>query len=207
MERKNYFEMLGLDFDPPERNERRIQLALDSWKKRMEDMLANETISTRRTAISDELSQYSAIAELMKDTKLRNQEARALKESRIQQLEKLIDILLMGQSGTMEVTNAQIRNVSLKLKLSIKTVEETYKKKGFEIQKRNAGANLNEAFLSTVIFNNICDKLEQLRKMSIPQYPWTSKVMALYDLACFSAAVEKRIALASIANARLNFTV
>ncbi len=185
MERKNYFEMLGLDFDPPERNERRIQLALDSWKKRMEDMLANETISTRRAAISDELSQYSAIAELMKDTKLRNQEARALKESRIQQLEKLIDILLLGQSGTMEVTNAQIRNVSLKLKLALKTVEEIYKKKGFEIQKRSVLINLNEAFLSTVIFNNICDKLEQLRKMSIPQYPWTSQVMDLYDLACF----------------------
>ncbi|GAA6396227.1 hypothetical protein [Solibaculum mannosilyticum] len=185
MERKNYFEMLGLDFDPPERNERKMQLALDNWKKRMEDMLANETIATRRTAISDELSQYNAISDLLKDTKLRNQEARALKEQRIQQLEKLIDILLMGQSGTMEVTGAQIRNVSLKLKLSIKTVEEIYKKKGFEIQKRNATISLNEAFLSTVIFNNICDKLDQLRKMTIPQYPWTSNVTDLYDLACF----------------------
>lgn len=34
MERRNYFEMLGLDFDPPEEKQGVIKQALDDWKKR-----------------------------------------------------------------------------------------------------------------------------------------------------------------------------
>lgn len=185
MERRNYFEMLGLDFDPPEKNDRRIQQAIAAWKKRTEDMLANETIATRRSVLSAELDLHDNILETLKDNKTRNAEARELKEQRIAQLEKLIDIMLIGQSGTPEVTNAQIRNVHLKLKLSPKTIEDTYVKKGFVIQKREKAVNLNEAFLSTVVSGNISDKVEQLRAMSIPKYPWTPKIFDLFDLACY----------------------
>lgn len=185
MERRNYFEMLGLDFDPPEKNERKIQQAIAAWKKRTEDMLANETIASRRSILSAELDLYDSILETLKESKTRNAEARELKEQRISQLEKLIDIMLVGQTGTPEVTNAQIRNVHLRLKLSPKTIEDTYVKKGFIIQKREKAINLNEAFLTTVVAGNISAKVEQLRSMSIPKYPWTPKVSDLFDLACF----------------------
>lgn len=185
MERRNYFEMLGLDFDPPEKNERKIQQAIAAWKKRTEDMLANETIASRRSILSAELDLYDNILETLKESKTRNAEARELKEQRISQLEKLIDIMLVGQTGTPEVTNAQIRNVHLRLKLSPKTIEDTYVKKGFIIQKREKAINLNEAFLTTVVAGNISAKVEQLRSMSIPKYPWTPKVSDLFDLACF----------------------
>lgn len=191
MERRNYFEMLGLDFDPPEKNDRRIQQAIATWKKRTEDMLANETIASRRSVLSAELDLHDNIVETLKDNKTRNAEARELKEQRISQLEKLIDIMLVGQSGTPEVTNAQIRNVHLKLKLSPKTIEDTYVKKGFVVQKREKTVNLNEAFLTTVVSGNISSKAEQLRAMSIPKYPWTCKVYDLFDLACyFSGGTE-----------------
>ena len=134
MERRNYFEMLGLDFDPPEKNDRAIQKAIAAWKKRTEDMLGSEDDKVRRSVLSAELDLHDNIVETLKDNKTRNAEARALKEQRIAQLEKLIDIMLVGQSGTPEVTNAQIRNVHLKLKLSPKTIEDTYVKKEFIVQ-------------------------------------------------------------------------
>lgn len=185
MERRNYFEILCLDFDPPEKNQRRIDKAIAEWKKRTEDMLANETIATRRAALSDELSLYDDMVEILRETKTRNVEARAIKIARAQQLEKLIDIMLVGQSGTPEVTNAQIRNVHLKLKLSPKTIEDIYMKKGFVIQQAAKVVNLNDAFLSTVVAGNISSKISQLQSMEIPKYPWTSKVTDLYDLACY----------------------
>ena len=185
MERRNYFEMLGLDFDPPEKNERKIQQAIAAWKKRTEDMLANETVAARRSVLTAELDLHDNIVETLKENKTRNAEARALKELRISQLEKLIDIMLIGQSGTPEVTNAQIRNVHLKLKLSPKTIEDTYVKKGFGVQKREKQVNLNDAFLSAVVAGNISTKAEQLRAMSSTKYPWMSSVYDLFDLACY----------------------
>lgn len=185
MDRRNYFEILGLDFDPPEKNQRRIDKSIAEWKKRTEDMLANETIATRRAVLSDELSLHDDMVETLRENKTRNVEARALKEVRTQQLEKLIDIMLVGQSGTPEVTNAQIRNVHLKLKLSPKTIEDTYVKKGFVVQQVTKTVNLNDAFLTPVVAGNISSKVSQLQAMAIPKYPWTSKVSDLYDLACY----------------------
>ena len=52
MERRNYFEMLGLDFDPPEKNDRAIQKAIAAWKKRTEDMLGSEDDKVRRSVLS-----------------------------------------------------------------------------------------------------------------------------------------------------------
>lgn len=185
MDRRNYFEILGLDFDPPEKNQRRIDKAIAEWKKRTEDMLANETIATRRAVLSDELSLHNDMVETLRENKARNIEARALKEVRIQQLEQLIDIMLVGQSGTPEVTNAQIRNVHLKLKLSPKTIEDTYVKKGFSIQTVNKNINLRDVFLDTAVINAIVEETKQVSLINIPKYTWTSKVHDLYDLACF----------------------
>lgn len=185
MERKNYFEILGLEFDPPEKNQRRIDKAIAEWKKRTEDILANETTESRRSALSAELALHDDMAATLRENKTRNVEARALKEARIQQLEKLIDIISMGQSGTPEVTKAQIRNIQLKLKLSQDTIEKTYTQKGFVVQKTMKTVNLDDSFLKTSLADKISENITKLQKMVIPNYPWTSKVRDLYDLACY----------------------
>lgn len=185
MESKNYFKILDLDFDPPEKNQKKIDKAIQTWKKRTEDILANETDKVRRATLLAELDMYEDMVNVLKDNKERNREAHELKEFRIGQLEKLIDIMLTGQSGTPRVTNAQIRNVHLKLRLSPKTIEDIYKKKGFMVQQKSCIVNLNDAFLSTVVAGNISTKLEQLRTLSSPKYPWSPNVYDLYDLAGF----------------------
>lgn len=191
MERRNYFEMLGLDFDPPEKNERKIQQAIAAWKKRTEDMLANETITPRRSTLSAELDLYDNILETLKENKTRNAEARELKEQRISQLEKLIDIMLVGQSGTPEVTNAQVRNVNIKLGLSPDTIQKVYIKKGYILRPKTAGCRLDAYFLSSVHKKNLNDYIlllhESFNKDINQQqfYPWVKNVVDLYSLACF----------------------
>ena len=191
MERRSYFEMLGLEFDPPEKNERKVQQAIKAWKERVSDLLANETDDGRRSALSAELGLYDDMVETLKNSKLKNAEANRLKAQRISQLEKLLDIILVGQPGAPEVTNAQIRNIHLKLKLSPKTIEETYVKKGFTVYKREKAADLNEAFLSPVILKDIRSRIEQLRMLANPQYPWMSQVFDLFDLAYYFSREEK----------------
>lgn len=189
MERKNYFELLGLSFDPPEANEIKFKRLFDSafaaWKKRTEDLVNNPNNQEQKAQYSAELAYHDDILAVMSEKKSRNVEARNLREKRTAQLEQLLDIMLVGKSGTPEVTNAQIRNVHIKLGLSPKSVEDTYKRKGFSVQQRTNAVNLNDAFLGTVIFNEIDGNLERLRSLNVPKYPWTSKVYDLYDLACY----------------------
>lgn len=191
MERRNYFDMLELNFDPPEKNERRIQKALEEWKKQTEDALAGEQDGSRRKILSAELDLYGDMEKTLKDAKSRNAEARAKKEHCISQLEQLIDIMLMGQTGTPEVTNAQIRNINIKLKLAPNTIENIYTKKGFVIQSRAKTIQLNEVFLSPAVSRTIVGRLEQLRSMDIPKYPWTNGVRDLYDFACYFSGGSK----------------
>ena len=124
LERRNYFEILGLEFDPPERSPRKIEQAVGDWKKRTQEMLANESDSARRAALSEELALHAQMTAALSDGKSRAAEARALKERRVAELERLLDILLTGRTGTPEVTNAQIRGVRAKLGLSAGTIEE-----------------------------------------------------------------------------------
>ena len=203
MERKNYFEMLGLEFDPPEKNEHKITKAIEEWRKRLQNAIANETIDSRREQLQQELRLEADMTATMRDTKARNAEARALKEQRIAQLEKLIDILLigLGSAGTPEVSNAQIRNVQQKLRLSLKTVTDTYTKKGFVVQQKTETVKLTDVFMAQASFNKLQENLEQLRKLNSSQYPWTSKVRDLYDLACFASG-ESESAAASFRKKR-----
>lgn len=191
MDRRNYFEMLGLEFDPPEKNERKIEQAIAAWKKQTEDLLGGATDPARRAVLTAELALHDSMAAAMKDKAARQTEAREMKEQRVAQLEKLIDIMLMGQTGTPEVTGAQIRNVGQKLKLQQKTVESAYVKKGFTVQKQQAAVKLTDAFLTTVIAGEISKKTLQLRSMQTQKFPWTGKVNDLFDLACyFSGGTE-----------------
>ena len=71
MERRNYFEMLGLDFDPPEEKQGVIKQALDDWKKKKENLLAGEANPAQRSAISAELDLYDDIVERQQKTQSR----------------------------------------------------------------------------------------------------------------------------------------
>lgn len=93
MERRNYFEMVGLEFDPPEKNLRKIQKAIEIWKKETEKIIANDVDNSRNIILKKELTYYEDMVKVLSDLKLRNQEAHKLRDTRVNQLEKLLDIL------------------------------------------------------------------------------------------------------------------
>ena len=192
MAKRNYFELLGLDFDPPEKNQRRIEKAINEWKRRTEDMLANETVESYRQSLNEELSLFEDIVSVMNDVKLRNIEARALRQLKVRQLEQILDILMFGSGNSPIVTTAQIRSVCSKLKLSPKTVEEIYTSKGFSISKPAAQLNLDDYFLSSVIYGHLSTNLKRLKTLNSTKYPWTSKINDMYDLACFFGGGSER---------------
>lgn len=185
MQRKNYFEILDLNFDPPESNKRKIEQAIEAWKKQTEDLRANAVQEIQRNELTEALDHYEDMKEVLLDPKTRNQEAKAYKEEKIRQLETLIEIMMQGQEGTGEVTNGQIRNVANKLRLQPGTVSKVYVDSGFVVQKSNTGAALNEVFLKNNIFDTISAHLTILQNIKELKYPWFSKTKDLYDLACY----------------------
>lgn len=192
MTRRNYFELLGLEFDPPEKNQRRIDKAIAEWKSRTEDMLANETVETYRRSLNEELAMLDDVTAVMNDVRQRNTEARELKQIKVRQLEQILDILMYGSGNSPNVTTAQIQSVSSKLKLSPKTVEEIYTTKGFKVCKPSAGLNLDDYFLSSVIYGHLSTDLKRLKNLNSTKYPWTAKINDMYDLACFFGGGSER---------------
>ena len=122
MERRNYFEILGLEFDPPEKNLRKIQKAIEIWKKETEKIIANDVDNSRNIILKKELTYYEDMVKVLSDLKLRNQEAHKLRDTRVNQLEKLLDILQYGKNAPYEITLYEMDDVHKKLKLSIKTI-------------------------------------------------------------------------------------
>ena len=185
MTRKNYYEILGLQFDPPEKNERRIAKAIEEWEKRVNDGIANAIDGKEQKILRDELALKPDMVALFKDNKLKNAEANALKEAKIEQLEKLIDIMSDGQSGTPVVTNAMIRDVQSTLKLQQSTIESSFKNKGYEVLKPKRNTLYKDAFLLNTTFDSLNSKIAKLKTMKSDKYPWFSKVENLYDFACY----------------------
>ena len=186
MPRRNYFELLGLDFDPPEKNLRKIQKAIAAWKAETEKVLNTEQIATRKAALEAELSLADDMAAVMQNNKTRNDEARELKNQRVAQLESLLDILLAGKRGQPLATMAQIRDVMLKLNLSQHTVENVFARKGFEIKRYHLQNRLKNVFLPKVVFDNINDHIVRLNHIDSEMYPRADEVSDLYDLAFYS---------------------
>lgn len=120
MARRNYFELLGLDFDPPEGNKRRIEKAIETWEITLSSQLGSETDSVRRGKLKEELDLKGDMSAVMGDPKRRKMEADELKTLRMRQLEKLIDVMRFEQMGTPVVSFGMIRNVQQKLKLAQK---------------------------------------------------------------------------------------
>ena len=97
MDRKNYFELLGLPFDPPESNETKFKRTFDAafaeWKKRTEDLVNNPSSPEKKAYYSAELAYQNDMLTVMGEKKSRNAEARDLREKKTAQLEQLLDII------------------------------------------------------------------------------------------------------------------
>ncbi len=185
MPRRNYFEMLNLDCDPAESNKKVIEKAIESWKRDLEDRCANEPDKVRKAQFQQELDLYEDVKRVLSSPKTRNPEAKACREEKIRQLETLIAIMKQGQEGTCEVTNGQLRNVAVKLRLQLGTVKTVYESKGFTVQKTGQGVNLNDIFMKDNLFTTISSHIAVLHSIREAKYPWFSKTGDLYDLACY----------------------
>ncbi len=194
MAKRNIFEMLGLEFDPPDK-EKKIRAAYDSWKKRLTAEQNTTVDPTRLSEIRAELSMDGYIALTIDNLRFRQREAESLKQQRIEELRLYIEIQRGEAQGTLQVNQAQIRQVREKLRLSIPTIEATYREQGFEIKPLKTTqtilATLNNFFLADSV-------MEELRKnfkvfQTVPDeknFPWSANVRDLYDLAFY---IEEQI--------------
>lgn len=179
--------MLGVEFDPPD-NIRKIKLAFEQWKKRLTDE-QNTTVDTVRLAkIREELAMSDTISTIIDNPKLRAREADELKRQRVEQLRLYIDLLRGDTAGTLIVTQAQMKRVREKLRLSLLTIESTYKEQGFEVKKPRTKSviinALNKFFMSDDVMNEIAKNLADFNTVPDPRnYPWAASVRNLYDLA------------------------
>ena len=184
---RNCFEMLGVEFDPPD-NIRKIKLAFEQWKKRLTDEQNTTVDSVRLTKIKEELAMSDTISTIIDNPKLRAREADELKRQRVEQLRLYIDLLRGDTAGTMIVTQAQMKRVREKLRLSLLTIEATYREQGFEVKKsrtKTAIVNaLNKFFMSDDVMSEITKNLADFNTVPDPRnYPWAASVRNLYDLA------------------------
>jgi len=192
VDRKNYFEILKIPFDPPD-PPAAIKRRLAQWKHEKEEQRNN---SGDQSEINKLLSMYADMENTLLTPALRQKEAAQLKEERTEQLDRLIRIMLSGSAPgiTPEVTAAQLRNVGNHLGLQYDTVKKIYEEKGYHIQTPCTAVKINDYFLQQTIYSSICDHIEKLRNTDTPKYPWTKDVYDLFDFLCFfdgKTAAEK----------------
>ncbi len=189
MANKNIFEMLGLEFDPPD-NLKKIRAAYENWKKRLNTELNTTVDPNRADEIKSELSMDNYISQTIENARLRQHEAESLKQRRVEDLRLYIDIQRGDNSGTLQVNNSQIKQIKDKLKLSINTIETTYREQGFEVKpaktEKSVTSILNGYFISDSV-------MAELRKnfatfQTVPDeknYSWSDKVHDFYELAYY----------------------
>ena len=97
MDRKNYFETLQLNYLKPDEVDDILDLAILKWEKSKGIPMDPEEKKKIRLEKEDMLH-------CMRDPKLRRKEAENLKETRIKELQDVINILKMGQSEELVVT-------------------------------------------------------------------------------------------------------
>ncbi len=183
MERPNYFDLLNLSCDAGPISKQTIEDAINNWKSRLEKQKANAT--SNRDAIDSELSLEGDIRKVMSDNKLRNAEAKQMKEELCGILRKLLDIVVVAQEGTPIVTHGRIVNTATKLKLSQDTVKAVYKEKGFTVIEPGKSLQLSQYFLNSTNLQTIKEKISRLPEISATVYPYKSKIKDLYDAACY----------------------
>ena len=179
--------MLGVEFDPPD-NIRKIRLAFEQWKKRLTDEQNTTVDSTRLAKIREELAMSDTVSTIIDNPKLRAREADELKRQRVEQLRLYIDLLRGDTAGTLIVTQAQMKRVREKLRLSMLTIEATYREQGFEVKNPRTKSTivnaLNKFFMPDDVMNEIAKNLADFNTVPDPRnYPWAASVRNLYDLA------------------------
>lgn len=194
MSKRNIFEMLGLEFDPPD-NVKKIRAAYEAWKKRLTAEQNTTVDPTRLAEIRAELQMDEYISLTIDNPRFRQQAAESLKQQRVEELRLYIDIQRGDTQGTLQVNQTQIRQIKDKLRLSLATIEATYKEQGFEIKQEKTAqkilATLNNFFMSDSV-------MEELRKnfaafQLVPDgknFPWSANVHDLYELAFY---IEEQI--------------
>ncbi|MBR1805105.1 MAG: hypothetical protein IJ774_01825, partial [Selenomonadaceae bacterium] len=189
MAKRNIFEMLGLEFDPPD-NVKKIRAAYEAWKKRL-TAEQNTTVDPARLAeIRAELQMDSYIALTIENPRFRQQEAESLKRQRTEELRLYIDIQRGDTSGTLQVNQSQIRQVRDKLRLSLSTIEATYREQGFEIKPVKTTQKLlsllNGFFLADSVMEELRKNFAAFNKIpDAKNFPWSADVHDLYELAFF----------------------
>ena len=189
MAKRNIFEMLGLEFDPPD-NVKKIRAAYEAWKKRLTTEQNTTVDPTRLADIRAELQMDDYISLTIENPRFRQQAAESLKQQRVEELRLYIDIQRGDTQGTLQVNQSQIRQIRDKLRLSPATIEATYKEQGFEVKPAKTAqkilTTLNNFFLGDSI-------MEELRKnfaafQLVPDeknFPWSANVHDLYELAFY----------------------
>lgn len=194
MAQRNIFEMLGLEFDPPD-NLKKIRAAYENWKKKLTSELNTTVDPNRLSVIKSELEMENYIAQVIENSRLRQHEAEVLKQNRIEQLRLYIDIQRGDNSGTLQVNQSQIRQIKEKLKLSVPTIEATYREQGFEIKRprtaQTISATLNNFFISDAVMDELKKNFSDFQTVpDARNYPWSANVHDLYELAFY---IEKQI--------------
>ncbi|MBR6888580.1 MAG: zinc ribbon domain-containing protein [Selenomonadaceae bacterium] len=196
MAKRNIFEMLGLEFDPPD-NVKKIRAAYETWKKRLTAEQNTTVDPTRLAEIRAELQMDEYISVMIDNPRFRQHEAESLKQQRVEELRLYIDIQRGNTQGTLQVNQTQIRQIRDKLRLSQATIEATYKEQGFEIKPAKSAQKilsmLNNFFLPDSV-------LEELRKnfaafRTVPDaknFPWSANVHDLYELAFYIEQIETK---------------
>ncbi len=185
---KNIFEVLGVDFDPPD-NLKKIKSAYEEWKKNLTTEQNTTVDVQRRSEIADEIAAMNNIMSAMVDNpQFRQIQARELKEQRVNQLREYIAIIRKGAGGTLQVTRAQMKKVGEKLRLSLSTVEASYKEEGFEIKsprnKTSILKLLNDFFMSDNVMDDLRKNFADFHTFTdFKRYPWAKDVKNLYELA------------------------
>ena len=181
--------MLGLEFDPPD-NVKKIRAAYENWKKRLATEQNTTVDPTRLAEIREELQMDGYISLTLDNPRFRQREAESLKQQRVEVLRLYIDIQRGDTQGTLQVNQSQIRQIKDKLRLSVATIEATYREQGFEIKPvkttQKILATLNNFFLSDSVMEELRKNFATFRTVPDEKnFPWSANVHDLYDLAFY----------------------
>lgn len=187
MPKRNIFEMLGLEFDPPD-NVKKIRAAHDAWKKRLTAEQNTTVDPVRLNQIREELSMDEYISLTIDNPRFRQHEAESLKQQRVEELRLYIDIERGDTGGTLQVNQTQLRQVREKLKLSLPTIEATYREQGFDIKPAKTAQKilslLNNFFTADSVLEELSKNFAAFQKVPDEKnFPWSATVKDLYDLA------------------------
>ncbi|MDR1802847.1 MAG: hypothetical protein LBQ94_04515 [Treponema sp.] len=184
----NFFELVGLPFDPPEKAVKKIIAAIDKVKKELETVRGTSTQQLERDEINRKLAflETTSSAIFSNDGKLTAVYEKLSKEKLGQETKNLSAIVsLLKQSGSRKITNGTIRIHQQKSKLSREHVEEVFRTAGFTITEI-------EPFKMPefpVNADKIYAELEALRKSkdSNPNGADLTKAVDLYAFAAYLA--------------------